>query len=344
MGIESTDHVVKLKDGRDLAVTIYTYPIARADQMKLIALLQTEWDRSDLDWLPSMRGAYAQTLRSQVALGSIDGQPVGTTMVGYAVQDPEVCLIENVITHPDWRGRGIAAGLTDLVVDLGFAAGCRVAFLGNAPNPHSVYLRCEFVRLSGAMMRRPSPGAEDCEADFYRKGQRTSIRQTTWGDMPAVACLMAQPMDCIVADYPRGLASIEQVPPVRCASNFTTMWYEVAARQGTMLTLGGEKPHRALGVGTLTPGPPPIRNHVAAIDLILHDNYADQAAVLLDRLIDEARHRKLDTVEAHVARDDARKTEWFTSAGLIEVATLSRRLRLNGRLLDVVVLQADLAD
>src|SRR5262249_44315883 len=135
---------------------------------------------------------------------------------------PEVCCVADVVTHPKRRGLGIAAHLTERVVQEAFRAGCRVAYLGNKPKPHSVYEKIGFVRIRGAMMRRAAEGHADCETNFYATGQAVTVRPAVWGDLPGVACLMAQPLDCLIVDYLRGLVSLRHVEPLRCVSNFTS--------------------------------------------------------------------------------------------------------------------------
>ena len=64
--------LLELKDKLKLEVVVLTYPISPDRQLQLIELLQQEWDRTDVDWLQSMRGMYSDTHHTQVALGLID--------------------------------------------------------------------------------------------------------------------------------------------------------------------------------------------------------------------------------------------------------------------------------
>ena len=339
----SRSGTVALKDGRQMEVVQHTYPIPPADRMGIIELLQQEWARTDVDWLQSMRGAYSQTLRTRVALARVGGDAVGTASIAFARERPRIGVVEDVMTREDFRGLGIAATLTEGLVRQAWEAGCRVVYLGNSPRQVSVYEKIGFRRLFGAVMRRPAPGETEPEKDFFAPGQQTSVRPANWGDLPGVACLMAQPMESLCLDFLRGLVSPRYAPPLRCVSNFTSLWYGVEALCGSMLTLEGEGPHRVLGLGSITPGSAPLRAHSAVIDALAHDNYPGGVRQLLDRLVETARQKGIALVQAYAAATDSGKVEHLRAVGLTPVATLPEAIRLSDRAVDVTLLQGRLS-
>ena len=125
-------------------------------------------------------------------------------------------------------------------------------------------------------------------------------------------------------------------------SNFTSLWYGVEAVGGSMLTLEGEDPHRVLGLGSITPGPAPLRGHSAVIDALAHDHYAQGERDLLDRLVETARQKGITLIQAYAAATDSGKVEHLRGVGLTPVATLPEAIRLNGRPVDVTLLQSRL--
>lgn len=243
------------------------------------------------------------------------------------------------MTREDFRGLGIAATLTEGLLQQAWEAGCRVVYLGNSPRQVSVYEKIGFRRLFGAVMRRPAPGETEPEKDFFAPGQQTSVRPANWGDLPGVACLMAQPMETLCLDFLRGLVSPRYAQPLRCVSNFTSLWYGVEALGGSMLTLEGDGPHRVLGLGSITPGSAPLRGHSAVIDALAHDNYPQGARHLLDRLVETARQKGIALLQAYAAATDSAKVEHLRAVGLTPVATLPEAIRLNDRPVDVTLLQ-----
>ena len=74
---------VELSDGATLSVELLHRPVAPADQLRVADLLATEWERTDVDWFPSLRGAYADTLTSVTAIGRCGEDDVGTATVAY---------------------------------------------------------------------------------------------------------------------------------------------------------------------------------------------------------------------------------------------------------------------
>ncbi len=333
------ERTLQLKEGSELNVTIYTYPIPVIDQMILIELWRTEWTRGDYDWLQSMSGAYSQTLKIRAAIGRIGGQPVGTASVCYPIEDPEVSVVGSVLTHPDYRGLGVAAYLTDTVVELSFAAGCQVAYLGATRDPRCVYLRCGFQRWNGGVMRRAAPGSADFEVRYFAAEQTVSVREARWGDLPGLACFVVQPLDCLVLDYPRSLLSGKYVKLQRCVSNLPVVYDHVTDRGGAMCVLVGNAAHRVLGFGTLTPEPGEARSHKAVIDVITYDHYDTEADTIIKHLMSQARQRDIRTVQAYVASCDTKKAVWFKRSGLRPVTKLPGQLCVGGKMLDVVVLE-----
>jgi len=190
-----------------LTTELVTYPLPGAAWPELIAFWRTEWPHTDVDWLDALSGAHAETLTIQLALARAGGEIVGTASVYYPRADPEACCIADVLTSPQQRGQGIAARLTELAVASAFAAGCRVAYLGNKPTEHCVYEKVGFQRIRGAVMRRVAAGAEQAEAGWYAEGQPMGVRETVWGDLPGLAAFLAQPLrlDVIAPGRPRSL-------------------------------------------------------------------------------------------------------------------------------------------
>ncbi len=329
---------VTLADGRTLNARTFTYPIAPEDQCMLIDLYWTEWSSGDYDWLKAMRGTYSDSLVIQSLIAKIDGIPAGTASVNYPRHDPEVAVVGSVLTHPDCRRLRIAEHLTNAVTDLAFAAGCKVAYLGADQIPSCVYLKCGYSWHNGGVMRREASGCSECEQQVFSSGQETTIRSASWGDLPGLASLVVQTLDCCVIDYPRGYLSGKYVSLERCVSNFPNIYDQVVARGGVMEMLIGELPHRVLGFGTVTPEPAPARDHLAILDVVAHDNYVDELPKLIDTLKNAARRLGIKTIQANVADHDQAKRQGLLRAGFQPIANLPGQLNIDGRKVDVTVL------
>ena len=287
--VQSADASIRLDDGSSLDVRFLRYPLSWTNQATVIDLWRTEWEETGFDWLPWLNGACAGELVTETAVASSDNSAVATATVAYPVREPETCAVMNVVTRKSHRRLGIAHRLTDLIVDRAFRAGCTSAYLGNVPTPHSSYEKCGFVRLAGVFMRRARPETPDPEVSLFAAGQKTTVRSANWGDIPGHAALVAQPLDTLVLDYPRGLISAKHLAPERGLSQFAAVWYGSRRAGGDMHALVGDTAHRVLGFGSLTPGPGSARHWLADVDFVCHGHYADDAPTLVRSLIDAAK-------------------------------------------------------
>ena len=243
------------------------------------------------------------------------------------------------MTVPAFRGRGIARALTERAVQIAFRAGCRVAYLGNVPTKSSVYEHIGFTRLKGVMMRRPAPGNEQFETEAFAPDQPTLVRDTNWGDLPGVVCLMAQPVGPTLVHFEQGLASLRDAAPRRAVSNFTSVKYAVENFGGNMWSLVSKaSPHRVLGFASIRPGPAPLRDTTARCDITCHDHYADRADALVASAIQWAEQHAVSLLEAYVADTDATKHAWLAAAGFAQVARIPNVLRVSDQRSHVLVM------
>lgn len=335
---------VALPGGRQVEISVHRYPVDAPTRARLIDLLQQVFPRTDVDWLQSMRGSYADVLTTCQIVGTLDGDPVSNASVAFAKDRPEVCVIEDVLTAPAARGLGIARRLTERAVQIAFDAGCRVAYLGNVATKSSVYEHVGFTRLRGVVMRRPAAGSDAFETAAFAPGQAALVRETNWGDLPGVVCLMAQPTGPTLTHFDQGLVSLRDAAPQRAVSNFTSVKYAAENSGGNMWSLvSAASPHRVFGFASIVPGPGPLRDHTARCDVTCHDHYADGVAALIGSTIRWAQQHAVSLLEACTAEADTAKRAWFAAAGFAEVARIPNVLHINNQPSDVLVLHRSCA-
>jgi hypothetical protein len=322
------DDLIRLKDGELLPVKILRYPLSSADQAKVIELWLTEWEETGFGWLPWMNGVHAKALVSETAVAWWLDTAIATATVCYPSKDPEIGVVMNVVTRKDFRRRGIANHLTDLVVNRAFHSGCTAAYLGNTPTRHSMYENCDFVRLAGAFMRRIKPGAANLESSLFSAGQNTSVRPADWGDIPGFAALVAHPLETFLMDYPRGLVSSKYLAPERGLTQFSSVWYGSRRAGGDMHVLTGATTHRILGFGSFTPGLGTVKNFGADVDFVCHNAYLHQAALLLRSLINAGKANNfLRELRLVTAVSDEWKRQCASDCGFGEAIAVSEQLR-----------------
>lgn len=313
------------------------YPLNGSAQRELIALLRTEWTRTDYDWLEAMSGDYSEKLVITSFLARRDGESLATATVHFSRHRPEVAVIGGVLTHSNHRDRGLAGRLIQAALDLAKSAGCRVCLLGTARRPHNVYRHHGFAWQNGKVMRC-SLAADDLESQYFAPGQPATVRAANWGDLPGVTLFAAQPVTTVSLDFPHGLFSGRYVPAERCLSNFPVIWYDTTAAGGMFAVLAGPDDGRIFGFGSLTPSSSSARRHVAMVDFATHDHYATQMPALLAHLLDGCRTRKIQRVEAMVPVADEAKLACLRSAGFAQLAVLPGVVQLNSGPADVQLL------
>lgn len=333
---------ITLANGIRLDIDLLYRPVAIADQLRVTELLAAEWERTDVDWSSSLRGVYAESLMAVTAVGRYGDLDVGTASIAFPVDEPEIAVVENVTTLAEHRRCGIAAALTETLVQFTFDVGCRLCFLGNGrrANEQSVYEQIRFTRVrAGTIMRRAAPEFEDYEEILYLTGQPTLVRSVRWGDLPGVVALAAQPLATCMLDYQRGIGSTAVIASTRCVSAFTSIFYDTQARGGMMRVLAGASASRVLGFGTATPGPAPLRRATSVVDLVTHDDYANDAEKLLAVLTEDGSCLGADRAVAYVAAPDNVKRELFLAAGYREARSLPRELTVGDEPIDVDILE-----
>lgn len=320
------------------------YPLVASEQAELIQLWRTEWKRTDYDWVDALNGDYSSDLTLTTFLGRVDQQAAATATLLHARREPDIALLSSVVTDPNHRGKGFGGRVVDAAIEAAINAGCHVCYLGSSARPpHNVYVRHGFSPYAGNVMRRDMTEKNaDFEQRRFAPNQKTTLRSANWGDLPGVACLLAQPLSCVVIDFPRGLLSARWAPPQRCVSGFTVVWYDVASRNGSMAVLAGESEHRIMGFGTITPGVGSTRKHAATLEFAAHDHYQAENRQLVCWLVEQARRQEISILHAYVAQTDRHKTEMLCEEGFRSVAVVARQLRFDGHEMDVVLMEKKL--
>ncbi|MFN0165468.1 MAG: GNAT family N-acetyltransferase [Bryobacteraceae bacterium] len=312
-------------------IQVWQCPLLQEASERLLGLLHTEWDSGDYDWRAAFRGDFSDTLTFRIAVAQVNGEDAATACVVYPKQDPEIGVVNNVLTREAFRGEGLGAHLSECVTRLAFEAGCRVVYLGTTPRPDSVYLRIGYTFVNGGVMRRAALEGDRFEEDeYFQPGQRTSVREAVWGDLPGFSALFARPYEWLAGDFQRQLFSGRSVEQRRCASIFGHLREDVRKRQGVCCVLAGDKAHRILGVASVTPGVPPVAHHSAVADILTHENYYGEAARLLTDCLRRAEGLGARRVTAFVAGPDVRKLEILREVGFSESAVLPDQIRVGG--------------
>lgn len=263
-------------------------PLTDRDTMDIIRLWRTEWAHGDFDWIASLSGDYAATLRLSVVTGRTPDHLAVTATAVECETGGEIALISSVMTAACDRGRGLGAEATELAVVEAAKRGARVVYLGTNTWPKNVYQKIGFSRWNGIVMRRQIDTSDAPEDEIFSSGQPASIRVAEWGDAPAFVGFVVQPHSTFLLSFRQSLVSSKFAPLKRCVSNFAPLYQDCLSSRGKLFVLASESPSRLFGFSACIPMKGAL-GEIAWIEAATHDAYAGQIDSLIGAALDHAK-------------------------------------------------------
>jgi GNAT superfamily N-acetyltransferase len=95
---------------------------------------------------------YATLFSSTCPVATIDGDLAGAVIAFRSQDEPDSVYVQDVITHPEHRSKGVARALLDSVAKQAAAWHCRRIYLTSEPDntaAHATWLALGFVNLKG---------------------------------------------------------------------------------------------------------------------------------------------------------------------------------------------------
>ncbi|MGW1682846.1 GNAT family N-acetyltransferase [Saccharopolyspora sp. NPDC002376] len=95
---------------------------------------------------------YANLFSTTCPVAEDNGHLLGAVIAFRSQDHPDDLYIQDVITHPDHRRRGVSTALLEAVRDSGHRFGCRRLYLTSEPEntaTHSTWTRLGFTNISG---------------------------------------------------------------------------------------------------------------------------------------------------------------------------------------------------
>ncbi len=125
--------------------------------------------RTDSDyWL------YARLFSSTCPVAILNGRVVGTVIAFRSQDDPGDVYVQDVMTHPDHRGCGVASLLMNAVRDRAVQLGCTCLYLTSEPEntaAHATWTSLGFVNCPGDR----TVGGIEVTADFKGPGKDRAV-------------------------------------------------------------------------------------------------------------------------------------------------------------------------
>ncbi|WP_239335324.1 N-acetyltransferase [Frankia sp. CiP3] len=98
---------------------------------------------------------YARLFSSSCPVGLVGDQVAGAVIAFRSQDDPSDVYVQDVVTHPDHRGRGVARKLLTAVRNRATEWGCAQLYLTSEPEntaAHAAWTSMGFVNLDGDIL------------------------------------------------------------------------------------------------------------------------------------------------------------------------------------------------
>ena len=281
-----------------------------------------------------MAGNLRPWLYTPYYLGKIDGELVGYMGCQTPADTREVGLVEFVWTAEEHRRKGIASLLLGRLVEEFTQAGGLALYLCTA-NPHagSLYERHGFRYFVGDGMRYLAPGAGDFEPRLPRwrqsgRGSRRYLGRPA-GGLGALQSSRAE------VDR-EGLPEPEFPRYTRYESHFVKTLRRLEGQRGFCLALENAK-RRLVGLAMVERRGTFAEQHTGILSFRVAPAFSGQAADLLGATVERCAALEIAVLHVYLADCDDDQKQLLEEAGFGEEARFKRRLRVDGRFVDMVV-------
>ena len=263
-------------------------------------------------------------------VGAFHGQQcLGTT--GYTISARGQGILAQVFTDPEYRSRGIGTATLTAAVETFARRGAHAVYLAAWEDwKRSLYERHGF-RFVGAMGERHAhkltldPAGE--EEALFAPGQTVTLRSLDSGDQADLSALFNARHAGVVKHYEMGCY---------LGSHFEGEFYALQRdrqrRAVPAQVLDGEE--TILGFGTVIPSGRRHQTHRGTVDVLVHPQYADRAAEVLDALHAET---PLDTLTAYVEDTEAWRRHLLESVGYRAIGRLDDALRVGDQAYNLTI-------
>jgi GNAT superfamily N-acetyltransferase len=331
--------------GRGVAtIRIARAPLPAADGAALSWFLEGAFgadEKPDLFVTVAAKGLLEETAHNDFAWADVGGEIVTTAWTMTPADEPRLGTLGEVYTDPAWRGNGLAPAVCRALLDRFDAGGGRLIFLGTSnPSAARIYASLGFAPYPRGLMRRDAACRPRLEESWFAPSAAATlvVRPVVWGDIPRIVVLYATPNPWLSACWMQGLYAAPAVIHDRCNSLFKGTWQ--ATQPGAWLALTTAD-GAIVGSGPMEPTGNEKDAVGADIDVFVHPAFQDQAPVLLDAMLAEARRRGWGWLRAELGTADGAKRALLEGVGFVEVGRLTDGLRIGGSTQDIHVLRLE---
>ena len=256
---------------------------------------------------------------------------IGTT--SYTISPHRLGILSQVLTDEVFRKRGVGRSVVSEAVETFRRHRARAVYLASGQPFVRAFYQSFGFEFAGAMGRRhafkltldPS-GAEEV---LFRPDQRTTLREIQDDDQASLCALFNADHSAVVKHYELGcyLGS-------HFEGEFYTLRRQTEASGYRAAVLEGEE--TVLGMGTVIASVRRQELHRGVLDVLVHPNYQEHTASIVDQLISET---SLTCLVAYAGVNETERGAILERAGFSPVGTFNRHLEIDTDFLDLVAYQ-----
>lgn len=325
----------------DIEVCRVTAPLAPEAAWEVESLLLKIFEYGDYSFRSALSGEYSKTLNCTFFLAKYKGNLVGTAGCLYAHKNPTIAIVGPVGVAAKYRRNGIGTKLMASLINHLKLQGCMAVYLGVLPGTPaaSLYETLGFEKYKGIAMRLLLCPKAQFEEGYFGKCANVKIQRVAWGDFPGIQALVSFPCHMYTVDLRRGIFSSKYVEPTKFLSVFPEMMRAFARDGGFANVLVAHQKENVVGFAHISRLSGKGQQHIAELDFYVHDNFIEQAELLVRRTVKESTCLSIDRVNCYCLGCDKTKLNIIETLGGTQVAALPENVLLHGIYEDVLVYQ-----
>lgn len=325
----------------EIEVCRATAPLTPESAWEVESLLLKIFEYGDYSFRSALLGEYSKTLNCTFFLAKHKGNVVGAAGCLYAHKNPSIAIVGPVGVAAEYRLNGLGTKLVASIIEHLKSQSCMAVYLGVAPGTQaaSLYASLGFEKYQGIVMRFLMCSEKRFEKEYFGQCPDTKIRKVAWGDFPGVQGLITYPCSMYTSDFRRSIFSSKYVEPTRFLSVFPEMMRVFVRRGGFANVLVAGHKESVVGFAHVKTLARKARRHVAELDFYVHDNFIEQAELLVGTTIKESSSLAVDRVNCYCLDCDKIKRSIIEALGGVKVATLAENAVLGDKYQDILVYQ-----
>ena len=328
-----------ISKNKNIEIRKVTAPLQPESAWQVESLLVRIFEYGDYSLRSALSGGYSEKLNCTFFLAKYNHTLAGVAGCLFAHKNPFVAVVGPIGVLPEYRRCGIGTRLVASLMKHLEAQGCLAAYLGVSGNNPAInlYQKLGFEKYKGIVMRCLLCTQETFEQYYFGKHSDVSIRKAGWGDFPEIQVLASFPCNIYTFDFGRSLFSSKYVGPIRFLSVFPEMMRDFTKHGGFANVLASTASEKIVGVAHISRLPGKPQQHIAELDFYVHDNFIEQAEILVQQTIEESESLFISGINCYCLACDNDKRKVLEKLGFQQIAVLPENVCINGNYYDVLI-------